>query len=95
MDCAHFETIVVNAMVGALITSRGYHDVIDELIAEVYSLGEVSLSDPDNSAKLREFDLWAQAVRAAILKHANESDFANMITQSDRAFARQLGFVLD
>ena len=95
MDCANFETIIVNAMVGALINTRGYHDVIDELIAEVYSLGEISLSDPDNSAKLREFDMWAQAVRAAILKHADESTFTNMITQSDRAFAKQLGFVVD
>lgn len=95
MECAHFETMIVNAMVGALITSRGYHDVIDELIAEVYSLGEISLSDPEDSTKLREFDMWAQAVRSAILKHADASAFANMITQTDREFAKQLGFIVD
>lgn len=95
MDCVRFETRMIHAVVGALIERRGYYDVIDELIAEVYSLGEISLSDPDNTTKLREFDIWAQAVRAAILKHADESTFANQITPSDHEFAKQVGFVLE
>ena len=55
----------ISAMVGGLIAKRGYYSVIDELVAAVYNLGEMSLADPDNSEKMRDFDMWAYAVRAA------------------------------
>ena len=56
-------------MVGGLIAKRGYYSVIDELVAAVYNLGERSLADPENPAKMRDFDMWAHAVRSAIVKH--------------------------
>src|SRR5690349_13918959 len=102
MDCAqnqaveqNFNQKIVTAMVGALIDRRGYYEVIDELIAEVHKLGEISLADPSSSAKLREFDIWAQAVRAAIRKHDDENTFENRVTASDRRFAIKMGILLD
>jgi hypothetical protein len=73
---------MINAMVGALIERGGYHAVTDELIAAVYNLGEISLADPADDTKLRDFDQWAQAVRAAILKHDNESAFERRVPTS-------------
>lgn len=105
MDCAgfpenlrnekHSPQMIVNAMVGALIERLGYHEVIDELIATVYHLGEDSLADPTNGARLRDFDQWAQAVRVAILKHSRESALENRFTECDRVLATQMGIVLN
>lgn len=82
-------------MVGALVAKRGYDAVIDELVAAVYNLGERSLADPENSTKLREFDTWAFAVRAVILKHDVENAFQNLITEWDRNLASQMGIKLN
>jgi len=82
-------------MVGGLIAKRGYYSVIDELVAAVYNLGEMSLADPDNSEKMRDFDMWACAVRSAILKHDEQSTFEGRVSQWDRLLARRMGIALD
>lgn|SRR5690348_5258734 len=86
---------MINAMVGTLIEKRGYYVVIDQLIAAVYNLGEVSLADPANCTKLREFDQWAQAVRAAILKHDSEAAFESRVTESDLDLAMRMGIDIE
>ena len=85
----------ISAMVGGLIAKRGYYSVIDELVAAVYNLGEMSLADPDNSEKMRDFDMWAYAVRAAIVKHDGENTFENRLTEWDHLLARRMGISLD
>jgi predicted RNA-binding protein with EMAP domain len=85
----------INTMVGGLIAKRGYHSVIDELVAAVYNLGEISLADPEDSTKMRDFDTWALAVRLAILKHDEENTFENRVTESDYRLARRMGIALD
>lgn len=85
----------IGEMIGGLIERRGYYSVIDELVATVYSLGEISLADPDNSQKMRDFDMWAFAVRAAIVKHEGETTFQSRVTEADRRFARSMGIILD
>jgi hypothetical protein len=92
-DSEHQEAI--NSMVRGLIAKRGYHSVIDELVAAVYNLGEISLADPENSAKMRDFDIWALAVRSAILKHDEENTFESRITEADLRLARRMGIVLN
>jgi predicted RNA-binding protein with EMAP domain len=92
-DGEHQEAI--NAMVGGVIAKRGYHSVIDELVAAVYNLGEISLADPENTAKMRDFDLWALAVRSAIVKHDEESAFENRVTESDHHLAGRMGIALN
>lgn len=92
-DAEHQEAI--SAMVGGLIAKRGYFSVIDELVAAVYKLGELSLADPDNGEKMRDFDMWAYAVRSAIVKHDGESTFEGQVSQWDRVLARRMGIVLD
>jgi|SRR6185503_4478527 hypothetical protein len=92
-DAEHQEAI--SAMVGGLIEKRGYYSVIDELVAAVYNLGEISLADPDNTEKVRDFDMWAYAVRAAIVKHDGENTFENRVTERDRLMARRMGIALD
>lgn len=85
----------VTDMVVGMISKRGYYSVIDELVATVYNLGEISLADPENSAKVRDFDLWAFAVREAIVKHEAENTFENRITKWDRMLAGRMGIRLD
>jgi hypothetical protein len=92
-DAEHQEAI--SAMVGGLIEKRGYYSVIDELVAAVYNLGEISLADPDNTEKVRDFDMWAYAVRAAILKHDGENTFESRVTEWDRLLARRMGVALE
>lgn len=92
-DAEHQDAI--SAMVGGLIEKRGYYSVIDELVAAVYNLGEMSLADPNNSEKMRDFDMWAYAVRAAIVKHEGENTFENRLTEFDHAFARGVGILLE
>lgn len=92
-DADHQDAI--SAMVGGLIAKRGYYSVIDELVAAVYNLGEKSLADPDNSEKMRDFDMWAYAVRAAIVKHDGENTFENRLTDWDHLLARRMGIKLD
>lgn len=92
-DSEHQEAI--NTMVRGLIAKRGYHSVIDELVAAVYNLGEISLADPENSSKMRDFDIWALAVRSAILKHDEENAFEHRITESDHRLAGRMGIVLN
>jgi len=91
-DADHQDAI--SAMVGGLIAKRGYYSVIDELVAAVYNLGEMSLADPDNSEKMRDFDMWAYAVRAAIVKHDGENTFESRITEWDRLLTRRMGIAL-
>jgi hypothetical protein len=90
-----FPQTVISATVNALIAQRGYFAVIDKLVSEVYWLGEVSLADPENRTKLRDFDLWAHAVRAAILKHDCESTFGYRVSSYDHDFAKQMKISLD
>ena len=85
----------INEMIGGLIAKRGYYSVIDELVATVYNLGEMSLADPENDAKVRDFDMWAFAVREAIVKHEAENTFENRITKWDRMLAGRMGIALD
>ena len=85
----------VSKVVGGLIAKRGYYSVIDELVAAVYNLGEISLADPDNSAKMRDFDMWAAAVREAIVKHHSENTFESQVTDWDRSVAKRMGILLD
>ncbi len=85
----------ISKVVGGLIAKRGYYSVIDELVAAVYNLGEMSLADPENSAKMRDFDMWAFAVREAIVKHHSESTFENRVTAGDRELAKRMGILLD
>jgi hypothetical protein len=85
-----FPQVVISSTVNALIAQRGYFAAIEKLISEVYRRGEVSLADPENRTKLRGFDLWAQAVRAAILKHDRESTFEYELTSYDHDFANQM-----
>src|SRR3954471_6910948 len=88
-DAQHQEAI--SATVGGLIAKRGYYSVIDELVAAVYKLGEKSLADPDNGEKMRDFDMWAYAVRAAIVKHDGDNTFEKRMTEWDRILAKRMG----
>lgn len=85
----------VTEMVGGMIAKRGYYSVIDQLVAAVYNLGELSLADPENNAKMRDFDMWAYAVREAIVKHEAENTYENRITKWDRVLAGRMGITLD
>lgn len=85
----------ITEMVGGMIAKRGYYSVIDELVAAVYNLGEISLAEPENSAKMRDFDMWAFAVREAIVKHDCENSFDNRLTEWDRVLAGRMGITLD
>ena len=80
-------------MVDHIIAQRGYDAAIDQLIVAVYNLGEISLADPENPSKLRDFDMWAQAVRTAILKHGDP--FENRLTAFDRLLAKEMKIRLD
>lgn len=104
MDCADFprnvrerssDQIEIEGIVAGLITKRGYRSVMQNLLAAVYNLAEISLADPGNSTKQRDFILWVQAVRAAIQRHSIESAFEFLISDSDRSLARDMGIRLD
>ena len=82
-------------MVSRLITERGYSSVIDTLIAAVYYLGEISLADPENQTKLRNFDMWALAVGLAILEHRFEVSWEDRLTATDRRLAAEMKIRLD
>lgn len=82
-------------MVEELIAQRGYYAVIEKLIIAIYNLGEISLADPGNSTKFRQFDTWARAVRSAVLKHYFEAPFASRLTELDRRIAKELNIKLD
>lgn len=85
-----FPQTVISGTVNALVAQRGYFEAIEILISEVYRRGEISLADPEDRSKLRDFDLWAQTVRAAILKHDRESTFEHRLTSYDHGFANQM-----
>src|SRR3569833_789065 len=94
-SCVAVLLVAFCALVGGLIAMRGYYSVIDELVAAVYNLGEMSLADPDNGEKMRDFDMWAYAVRAAIVKHDGENTFENRLTERDRVLAKRMGISLE
>src|ERR1700740_3706672 len=81
--------ITIHSMVEHLIAQRGYYAVIGTLVDAVYNLGEISLADPENHTKLRDFDMWAQAVRTAILNH-DLKPFESQLTALDRHFATEM-----
>lgn len=85
--------ITINSMVDRIIAQRGYDAVIDQLIVAVYNLGEISIADPENPTKLRDFDMWAQAVRTAILRHGRP--FESRLTAFDRLLAAEMKIRLD
>lgn len=104
MDREEFERVtgtmptmqaMINLMIEELIARRGYESAVDELVAAVYNLGEISLADPENPAKLRDFDMWAQAVRTAIVEHFGEKTFENRLTAYDLCIGAKMGIRLD
>lgn len=95
-NLSHFEHHEsVSEWIGKLIVTRGYDSAINELVAAVFELGEISLADPDNTDKLRRFDVWAFAVRSAIAKHDDQSEFHHQITDEDRQLASKMGIALE
>lgn len=85
----------VEEIVGGLIASRGYYSVIYDLVAAVYNLAEIYVADPQNSAKMRHFGMWATAVRAAILEHDGANTFEQSISNFDRLLAHKMGIALN
>lgn len=86
---------MINSMVRNLIDRRGYYSVIGKLVSAAYNFGEISLADPKNGAKLRRFDIWAQAVTMAIVNHDLKANFEGRLTDSDRRFAAEMRIWLD
>jgi hypothetical protein len=82
-------------MVDGLIASRGYHSVIYDLVAAVHNLAEIYVADPQNNSKMRDFGMWATAVRSAILKHDGANTFEQRISEFDRLLAHRMGIALD
>ena len=85
----------VEEMVDELIASRGYHSVIYDLVAAVHNLAEIYVADPQNNTKMRDFGMWATAVRAAILKHDGTATFEQSVSNYDRLLAGKMGITLD
>lgn len=85
----------VEEIVDGLIASRGYHTVIYDLVAAVHNLAEIYVADPQNNSKMRDFGMWATAVRSAILKHDGAATFEQGVSDYDRLLARKMGIVLD
>lgn len=101
MDHAYFPMrelapeIAVERFIGELITTCGYDGVISDLVFALYHLGQASLDNPQDIATHRDFTLWANAVRAAILKHGDTSTFADRINNFDRCMAGRMGIILE
>ena len=85
----------IEVIVARLIAERGYYCVVNNLLATTYSLAERSLADPWNFSKQLDFALWVSAVRTAIQRHSEETTFENRISHTDRAFAQEMGIMLD
>jgi|SRR5215831_12892155 len=85
----------IEAIVAGLIRKRGYDSVIYELVWSVHNLGQISIADPENTAKKREFSMWANAVRSAILKHGDDTVFETSVTNYDNLLLRQMGITLE
>ena len=43
---------------------------------------------------MRDFDMWAYAVRAAIVKHDGDNTFEKRMTEWDRILAKRMGISL-
>lgn len=84
----------VEEIVEVLIAKRGYHFAIDELLTTLHNLAEISLADPQNRVKEREFKMWARALETAIKRHSEESAFEQRVTDSDIFRARGMGIRL-
>lgn len=66
-----------------------------DLISAVHHLAETSLANPDDRLAHRDFRLWANAVRTAILEHGEENIFEDRINGFDQSFAQRMGISLD
>ena len=84
----------IEEIVEVLIAKRGYHSAILELLTSLHNLAEISLVDPKNRIKEREFKMWAQALEFAIKRHKDESAFEQRVTDSDSFRARGMGIRL-
>jgi len=85
----------VEEIVDELIASRGYHSVIYDLVAAVHNLAEIYAADPQNDTKMRDFGIWAVAVRAEILRHDGAATFEQSINDYDRLLTRKMGISLE
>lgn len=101
MDRVHFSKrgmhpeSSVETYVGALIMTCGYRAIIYDLVSAVHHLARASLANPQDIATHRDFTLWANAVRAAILKHGDLSAFKDRLNDFDKSLATQMGISLD
>ena len=91
-ESAHW--IEVEEIVEGLIAKRGYHSVIYDLLVSVNNLAEISLADPQSTTKVLAFGIWARTVKAAILRHSQESTFEHSVSDSDLRWAQRLGITL-
>lgn len=85
---------LVERFIGGLITTCGYEEIICDLVSAVYQLGRASLANPHDHVTHRDFYLWANAVRAAILKHGAAGTFEELINNFDRSLAQRMGIIL-
>ena len=87
--------VEVDEIIAGLIAQYGYHTSICELVRSLNILAEISLADPSNAFKRREFWMWASAVRAAIHRHSIGFTFDRRPGVWDEIRAHGLGVSLD
>lgn len=82
---------LVNAVVQDVITEHGREAAIPLLLQAVHSMAEISLADPENKAKERQYRQWMKAVKAVCRA---PKTFEQQINPADMSFARQMGIAL-
>jgi hypothetical protein len=67
------------------------------LCQTVYQMAVISIEDPKNRAKQRQYQMWSDATREFMATHMNNSDrtFEQHVTDEDRALVARFGIRLD
>jgi hypothetical protein len=84
----------VAEVVDAVIAEHGFYGIIHDLLETIQRMAAISLADPDNRTKERQYRDWSDAVRAACKRQEAHASFDGQITDADALRARALGISL-
>jgi hypothetical protein len=84
----------IEAAISYMIVEQGFRSAMSDLLPAVQHLCAVSLADPDNRAKEREYMVWSNAVKSACARQTDSTVFDELIGSSDAMHAHGMGISL-
>jgi hypothetical protein len=84
----------IELVVSDVIAEHGFGSAMNDLLPAVRNLAAISLADPENRAKEREFQMWSKAVKKVCERLQDGTALHEGIGDSDAFHAHGMSILL-